>query len=200
MSHPAGRLALLTMLGGAAAGYLLGLRRRGVRRAERPPAQISAVPEGVPVLRDVKEEPGDSPKPPALAGTRFVTFLIWMGAGLLLFVMADLALRGFRREVTPPVWEEGAKDTDAGRQAILKHGCGGCHVIPGIRHATGRVGPRLNDFRNQMYIAGVLANVPENLASWIADPQTFSPGTAMPNLQVTEEEARAIATYLYANP
>jgi cytochrome c len=196
----AGRIALFLMLGGAAVGYVFGLRHRGVRGPETPPGRAPRVSERVPEPRNTTGKQEDPPKPAKAAGTGFVTLLMWTGVGLLLFVLADLAFRGFKREATPPVWEEGTRDTDAGRQAILRHGCGGCHVIPGIRHATGRVGPRLNDFRNQMYIAGVLANVPENLASWIANPQKYSPGTAMPNLQVTEEEARAIATYLYANP
>jgi cytochrome c1 len=58
----------------------------------------------------------------------------------------------------------------------------------------------LHGFRDQMYIGGILPNVPENLIQWIQNPRRFNPQTAMPDLQVSEEEARAIAIYLYAQP
>jgi cytochrome c2 len=132
-----------------------------------------------------------------IASTRLV---IGLGCLMVVAVVGDMVVRGFQREVAAPVWEPPRHLRDPGRRAIVNHGCGGCHVIPGIRHATGRVGPKLNDFREQMYIAGVLPNVPENLVAWILDPAHFSPRTAMPNLDITEEEARAITAYLYANP
>jgi cytochrome c len=131
---------------------------------------------------------------------RFSIVIMVLGALALLAVLGDLLLRGFRREVEPPVWETSWKETDPGRDAIVRYGCGGCHVVPGIRHATGRVGPQLHGFRDQMFIAGVLPNVPENLVAWIQNPKEFNPRTAMPNLRVTEEEARSIAIYLYAQP
>jgi cytochrome c2 len=126
--------------------------------------------------------------------------LLGLGILLALAVIGDLVVRGFQREVAHPVWEPPRHLANPGRQAIVNHGCGGCHVIPGIRHATGRVGPKLNEFRDQMYIAGMLPNVPENLVAWILDPTEFNPRTAMPKMNITEEEAWAMAAYLYANP
>jgi cytochrome c len=32
---------------------------------------------------------------------------------------------------------------------------------------------------------------------WIREPQSISPGTAMPSLGVTEQDGRDIAAYLY---
>jgi cytochrome c len=130
----------------------------------------------------------------------FTKILLLLGILLLLVVVGDLIVRGFQRELVPPVWETPDREPEDGRRAIIRYGCGGCHVIPGIRHATGRVGPQLTGFRDQMYIAGVLPNVPENLVRWIQNPQHFNPQSAMPNLQISEEEARKIAAYLYANP
>jgi cytochrome c1 len=46
-------------------------------------------------------------------------------------------------------------------------------------------------------IAGRLANSPENLQAWIRDPQRISPGTAMPDLDVGERDARDISAFLY---
>jgi len=40
-------------------------------------------------------------------------------------------------------------------------------------------------------------NTPANLFRWIRTPQQVEAGTAMPNLGVTEEQARDIASYLY---
>ncbi len=80
---------------------------------------------------------------------------------------------------------------------MVRYGCGACHVVPGVAGAQGRVGPRLKDFSSQIYIAGQAANVPENLIAWIQHPEEISPGTAMPNLAVSEEDARDIAAYLY---
>ncbi len=117
----------------------------------------------------------------------------------LIGISAHLWLRGGGTHPTEPVWElEG--DVGRGRDAIVKYGCGACHVIPGIAQARGRVGPQLTDFRHQMYIGGQLANSPANLVRWLRNPQAFAPGTAMPALGLTEAEARDIAAYLYRVP
>ena len=41
-------------------------------------------------------------------------------------------------------------------------------------------------------------NSPDDLAAWIADPQSLKPGTAMPVLGLSPDEAAAAAAYLYA--
>jgi cytochrome c1 len=46
-------------------------------------------------------------------------------------------------------------------------------------------------------IAGRLGNSPDNLQRWIRDPQAVSPGTAMPDLNVGERDARDITAFLY---
>ncbi len=84
--------------------------------------------------------------------------------------------------------------------AIDTYGCSSCHTIPGIRGADGLVGPPLTRFDERPYIAGQLPNTPENLVLWIMNPQEVAPGTAMPDLDVTEEDARAIAEWLLTPP
>lgn len=88
-------------------------------------------------------------------------------------------------------------DANRGKEAIAMYGCGSCHVIPGIREAIGTVGPPLIMWSRRTYIAGEVPNTPEYLVRWIETPQAIEPGTAMPNLGVTEERARDIAAYLY---
>ncbi|MGH7581231.1 MAG: c-type cytochrome [Gemmatimonadales bacterium] len=88
-------------------------------------------------------------------------------------------------------------DPGRGETAIAKHGCGSCHVIPGIQRARGKVGPPLTDFAQRSYIAGHSTNTPANLAAWIRRPDSVEPGTVMPALGVSEQEARDISAYLY---
>lgn len=88
-------------------------------------------------------------------------------------------------------------DPARGRAAITAYGCGGCHAIPGVAGARARVGPPLTNFADRAYVAGKLPNQPAQLVRWIRDPQGVTPGTAMPNLGVTEAHARDIAAYLY---
>lgn len=87
-------------------------------------------------------------------------------------------------------------NAEQGRLVIRQYGCGSCHVIPGIPGANGTVGAPLTEFARRKYIAGALVNTPINLVDWIVTPQAIEPGTAMPNLGVSEEEARDIAAYL----
>ena len=88
-------------------------------------------------------------------------------------------------------------DAHRGKQVITQYRCGACHVIPGIRDATGQVGPPLTQFGLRTYIGGELPNKPDNLVRWIMSAPSVEPGTAMPNLGVTEQQARDVAAYLY---
>jgi putative membrane protein len=87
-------------------------------------------------------------------------------------------------------------DPAKGADEIKKVGCGSCHMIPGIAGANGLVGPPLDHMGRRIYIAGLLRQTPENLARWIRDPQSIAPGNAMPNMGLSEEQARNIAAYL----
>lgn len=88
-------------------------------------------------------------------------------------------------------------DPGRGHSVILAYGCGACHSIPGVRGAVAWVGPPLTEWARRGYVAGRLPNTPENLVPWLVDPQAISPGSAMPNLGLTEAEARDAAAYLY---
>lgn len=88
-------------------------------------------------------------------------------------------------------------DAERGRTAIAAYGCGSCHAIPGIRGADGMVGPSLEHWAERRIIAGEVPNDPARLITWITVPQSIEPGTAMPNMGVTDGQARDIATYLY---
>lgn len=91
----------------------------------------------------------------------------------------------------------GDADAGRGRAAIARHGCVACHVIPGIASPGSNVGPPLDKVATRGYIAGVLANTPENMRRWLRDPPAVDPLTAMPDLHLSEQEAADIAAYLY---
>jgi cytochrome c2 len=86
---------------------------------------------------------------------------------------------------------------ERGRQAIRSYGCSSCHTIPGVDGAVGMVGPSLDGIASRVYIGGVLANTPGNMIRWIRDPRGVDPKTAMPDMHVTDRDARDIAGYLY---
>jgi cytochrome c2 len=88
-------------------------------------------------------------------------------------------------------------DPKAGEAKFIAYGCGGCHSMENVRKATGMVGPPLDGIALRAIIAGKLANKPENLERWIQDPQSVTPGTAMPRLGVSQRDATDIAAFLY---
>jgi cytochrome c1 len=88
-------------------------------------------------------------------------------------------------------------DAARGKRLLVQFQCGACHAIPGVEAARGTAGPPLDTFGRQSYVAGRLPNVPEPLVRWIVDPPAVKPGTPMPNLGVTPEDARHMAAYLY---
>ena len=87
-------------------------------------------------------------------------------------------------------------DPSRGKSAISRYGCGTCHTIPGIS-AGGQVGPPLSNIGERVYLAGQLPNTPDNMIRWIREPQKVERGTAMPDMHVSEKDARDMAAYLY---
>jgi cytochrome c2 len=88
-------------------------------------------------------------------------------------------------------------DSERGESLFIQYGCGSCHALRNVRTATGSVGPPLDGIATRVIIAGRLANRPANMQRWIRDPQRVLPGTAMPDLQVGERDARDITAFLY---
>ena len=88
-------------------------------------------------------------------------------------------------------------DERRGREFVERYGCGSCHSVPGIASARGQVGPPLDGIARRSYLGGILPNTPDNMIAWIRHPQKFEPDTAMPDLGVSEPEARDMAAFLY---
>lgn len=84
-----------------------------------------------------------------------------------------------------------------GVAAIGRYGCGSCHEIPGVRRATGTVGPPLAGVARRTYLAGHVSNTPQDMMRWIQHPQQLEQGTAMPEMHVSDSDAKDITAYLY---
>lgn len=112
-------------------------------------------------------------------------------------VVMMVALSACRETPSPHRQAVAGGESARGRELVVQYGCGGCHFIPGVPGAVGRVGPPLAGFADRSFIAGNLRNEPEMLVRWIQDPQGVEPRTVMPVLGVTEAHARDIAAYLY---
>jgi putative membrane protein len=116
----------------------------------------------------------------------------------VLALAAASALAGCRGEQE----RHDAEQLTGGRVArapnlIDHYGCGSCHAIPGVPGATGTVGPPMDHIASRTYIAGRLPNEPAAMITWLRNPQHFEPATAMPDMGVSESDARDIAAYLY---
>jgi cytochrome c2 len=90
----------------------------------------------------------------------------------------------------------GPGNPERGAVLLVREACGACHMIPGIQEATGEVGPPLTGMAKRTIIAGMLPNTPDNMARWLRDPQAVVPGNAMPNVGLSEQQARDMAAYL----
>jgi cytochrome c2 len=88
-------------------------------------------------------------------------------------------------------------DAQRGRALLQQYGCGYCHTIAGVEKARGDIGPPLDDVGRRVYLAGSLPNTPAQMAKWIRFPQSYRPGTAMPDLRVSAGDARDMVAYLY---
>ena len=87
-------------------------------------------------------------------------------------------------------------DPVRGQVAIQQYACTACHRIRGIVGPDSRTGPPLEAIGQRRYIAGVLPNSRDNLVRWLRTPQAVRPGSAMPDLGVTDADSRDIAAYL----
>jgi cytochrome c2 len=119
-----------------------------------------------------------------------------IGARSLMIGLAGALLCGCQGRPAPPALAVAGGDPQRGATVIAQVGCGGCHVIPGIAGARGLVGPPLAGVGSRTTLAGVLPNTPDALVRWLRTPQAIVPGNAMPDMGLTEQQARDAAAYL----
>jgi cytochrome c2 len=159
----------------------------------------------------------------SLADQQLAGLVMWIPAGTLLTLLALIYfgsyLQGHRRQPARSVLALGliavgalalsgcdttarsssamvGGDARRGPEKILAYGCATCHAIPGVPGAAGTVGPPLNQLARRSYIAGG-PNAPDRLIEFLRHPRGLRPGTPMPEMGVTDTDARDIAAYLY---
>jgi cytochrome c2 len=112
-------------------------------------------------------------------------------AGLCTALLAGCGEREAPRQVS-------GGDRARGQRLMAHYQCTACHAIPEVPGAVGNAGPPLEQFGRRSYIAGGIPNTAPNLVRWLDNPPAMKPGTAMPDLGVSPEEARHMAAYLYS--
>ncbi|HEY5210863.1 MAG TPA: c-type cytochrome [Stellaceae bacterium] len=148
---------------------------------------------------------GPPPAPGATAPNRMPPFRALLSdvqtASVISFIRAGWGNRA--APVTPAAIGAVRNGTRSPRDQVARgaaltaaHGCGACHSIPRVAGATGTVGPPLDNIADRAIIAGLLANNPDTMATWLRAPQRIKPGDAMPDLGLSQDEARDIAAFL----
>ena len=112
-------------------------------------------------------------------------------------LIAATALLAGCKQPPDPRYDPKPSQAARGLAAIARAGCGACHEIPGLDWPRGRLGPSLAGFDDIGLIAGAVPNTAQNLAAFIRNAPAVKPGSTMPPMPVSEDEARAIAAYLY---
>ena len=177
------------------------LRASGGEASEGRPAGSAAAAGGGGARAGV-----GPPRPARASGLRsgaglvaFSTVVAVLGLALMalvvVYVLGRSASGGIA--VAPSTTVEGG-NAASGPELLRQYGCVTCHEVAGVRQADGMVGPPLSRLADRAVIAGRLQNTPANLIHWIRFPQEVAPGSAMPDLGVTEPHARDIAAYLYS--
>jgi mono/diheme cytochrome c family protein len=132
-----------------------------------------------------------------------VLFLCWMRAaashgravaGTTGTVLLALSAGGCTQ---PKTLSRVAGNVEHGRLVVAASGCGSCHTIASIVGANGHVAAPLAGIANRTLIAGELVNSPENMLRWLRDPPAVDSTTAMPNVRLSDADARDVVAYLY---
>lgn len=87
--------------------------------------------------------------------------------------------------VTPASAQSPGAGAEPGRIVFFTQGCYGCHRLGAagtpIAHDLSRIGSKYTEAQ---------------LTRWLRDPSSQKPGAHMPRLALTEDEIRALASYL----
>jgi cytochrome c oxidase subunit 2 len=96
------------------------------------------------------------------------------------------------QKVAPPEPDGAAAE---GKAIFARSACVGCHAIRGV--SAGALGPDLTHFGSRaLFGAGLWPTTVDRVVDWLKDPPALKPGSKMPNLHLTDAEARALAVYL----
>jgi cytochrome c oxidase subunit 2 len=85
-----------------------------------------------------------------------------------------------------------------GRELFRSLACAGCHTVRGLTGGKFPGAPDLTNVASQTSIVGGLLSPvnEENLRRWISNPPAVKPGTAMPNLGLSEQQVTDLVNFL----
>jgi cytochrome c oxidase subunit 2 len=135
---------------------------------------------------------------PGLYEGRCAEFCGYQHAKMAFNVHADSpeAFEDWRRQQLKPAVEPTDPQAVRGKELFLSASCAMCHSIQGTM-AQGRRAPDLTHLAGRLTLAaGSLPNTPQDLASWIANPQQHKPGSNMPATPMSSDDLAAIVAYL----
>jgi cytochrome c oxidase subunit 2 len=98
-----------------------------------------------------------------------------------------------RQAETPPEPTSGIPAE--GARLFRDRSCADCHATSAISANLGK-GPPLAHLSSRRRLGGRLDNTPENLARWIANPQSTKPGNRMPDQHLSAGDLRSLVGYL----
>jgi cytochrome c oxidase subunit 2 len=102
----------------------------------------------------------------------------------------------WQQQQLQPMRAASTEEARRGAQLFRDKTCVNCHAL-GKSLSAPNAGPDLAHLdTRQTLAAGRLTNTFENLERWLKDPQEFKPGVLMPNLQLSDKEARELAMFL----
>jgi cytochrome c oxidase subunit II len=85
---------------------------------------------------------------------------------------------------------------ERGSELFAEVGCASCHVVRGTA-AGGELGPDLTHVASRTTLAAVTrTNTRDDLAEWIADPQSVKPGALMPPAPVSDADLDDLVAYV----
>lgn len=120
----------------------------------------------------------------------------WMRFSVVAEAPADF--EAWQRRQLEPAEETPA--AAAGRKVFQEMLCVNCHAVRGIG-TNANAGPDLTHVAGRETLGGgVILNSATNLERWMADPQEIKPACLMPDFHLTEEQLRALTSFLEATP
>ncbi len=134
-------------------------------------------------------------------GTYLGTCAEYCGAGhawmrIRVIAQPESEFRAWEQHELAVPAEPRSGDPAEGSKLFQELTCADCHSITGTP-AKADIGPDLTHVASRETLAaGRLANTPENLAKWIANPQEYKPGSHMPNFHLSAEQDHDLVAYL----
>lgn len=117
---------------------------------------------------------------------------------LLMFLLASTACNWFRDFDFARGARVTGGDPEAGRKKLSMRGCGSCHFIPGVPRAEGKNAPSLAGWSGRRTFLNKFPNTPAELEKWLDRPSHRKPGTNMPDIVLSPQDARDMTAYLFS--